>query len=229
MSPSRTSPAPVQELIQHGKVKHFGLSEASAQTIRRAHTAQPVTAVQSEYSIATGKPAQLAGHLGVRSTTASDPGEASGVLAHLAIYCGWPSAVSALEVYQQVYKARNVDTAALRVVGPRLPAPSDTGQARELNDALAAVAPKFVQLTNDVVFGDLWRRSDLSVRDRSLFTITALAAMGDDGQLAPYLNRAIDSGLTRAQIAEALTHLAFYAGWPKATRAIAMVSKSLGK
>ena len=86
-----------------------------------------------------------------------------------------------------------------------------------------------MQLTNEVVFDDLWRRSDLSVRDRSLVTITALAAMGDDGQLTPYLNRAIDSGLTRAQIAEALTHLAFYAGWPKATRAIAMISKSLGK
>ena len=84
-------------------------------------------------------------------------------------------------------------------------------------------------LTNDVVFDDLWRRSDLSVRDRSLVTIAALAAMGDDDQLDLYLRRAIQSGLTRAQIAEALTHLGFYAGWPKATKAITAVTRSLGR
>jgi 4-carboxymuconolactone decarboxylase len=86
-----------------------------------------------------------------------------------------------------------------------------------------------VQLTNDVVFDDLWRRPDLSVRDRSLVTIAALAAMGDDDQLDLYLRHAIESGLTRAQITEALTHLGFYARWPKATSAIAAVTKSLGR
>ena len=98
-----------------------------------------------------------------------------------------------------------------------------------MNDELGAVAPKFVQLTNDVVFDDLWRRSDLSVRDRSLVTIAALAAMGDDDQLDLYLRRGLESGLTRAQITEALTHLGFYAGWPKATKAMAAVTRSLGK
>jgi len=83
---------------------------------------------------------------------------------------------------------------------------------------LEAVAPKFVQLTNDVVFDDLWRRPDLSARDRSLVTIAALAAMGDDDQLDVYLRRGVESGLTRAQIAEALTHLGFYAGWPRQRR-----------
>jgi 4-carboxymuconolactone decarboxylase len=116
--------------------------------------------------IATGKPAQLAGHLGRALNNGVQPSEASGLLAHLAIYCGWPSAVSALEVYEQVYTARKVDTAALRAAGPRLPAlASDAARAKAL-DELAAVAPKFVQLTNDVVFDDLWRRSDLSVRDQ---------------------------------------------------------------
>jgi 4-carboxymuconolactone decarboxylase len=80
-----------------------------------------------------------------------------------------------------------------------------------------------------VVFDDLWRRADLGVRDRSLVTIAALAAMGDDDQLDMYLRRGVESGLTRAQIAEALTHLGFYAGWPKATRALAAVTKALGK
>jgi 4-carboxymuconolactone decarboxylase len=94
---------------------------------------------------------------------------------------------------------------------------------------LSVVAPKFVQLTNNVVFDDLWRRSDLSLRDRSLVTIAALAAMGDDEQLDFYLRRGIESGLTRAQITEALTHLGFYAGWPKATKAMSAVTRSLGK
>jgi 4-carboxymuconolactone decarboxylase len=165
--------------------------------------------------IATGKPAQLAGHLGRALTNGVQPTEASGVLAHLAIYCGWPSAVSALEVYEQVYTARKVDTAALRTVNPRLPAlSSDAARAKALSGELGAVAPKFVQLTNNVVYDDLWRRSDLSLRDRSLVTIAALAAMGDDDQLDFYLRRGLESGLTRDQITEALTHLGFYAGWP---------------
>ena len=71
--------------------------------------------------IATGKPAQLGGHLGRALDNGVQPSEASGLLAHLAIYCGWPSAVSALDVYEQVYTARKVDTTALRALGPRLP------------------------------------------------------------------------------------------------------------
>jgi 4-carboxymuconolactone decarboxylase len=180
--------------------------------------------------IATGKTAQLAGHLGRALGNGVKPSEASGLLAHLAIYCGWPSAVSALEVYEQVYSARKVDTTGLGAVSPRLPAPaSEAARATAIRDELGTVAPKFVQLTNDVVFDDLWRRPDLSVRDRSLVTIAALAAMGDDDQLDVYLRRGLESGLTRAQIAEALTHLAFYAGWPKATRALTSVTQSLGK
>jgi 4-carboxymuconolactone decarboxylase len=180
--------------------------------------------------IATGKPAPLAGHLGRAFDNGVLPSEASGLLAHLAIYCGWPSAVLALDVYDQVYTARKVDTAALLAVGPRLPAPAgEASRARAVSDGLAGVAPKFVQLTNDVVFDDLWRRSDLNVRDRSLVTIAALAAMGDDEQLDFYLRRGLESGLTRAQITEALTHLGFYAGWSRATKAMTAAASTLGK
>lgn len=180
--------------------------------------------------IATGKTAQLAGHLDRALTNGVKPSEASGVLAHLAIYCGWPNAVSALEIYERVYSARKVDTSGLRTASPRLPAAaSDPARAGTIGAELGTVAPKFVQLTNDVVFDDLWRRPDLSVRDRSLVTIAALAAIGDDDQLEGYLHRGFESGLTRAQIAEAFTHLGFYAGWPKATKAFAAVTKTLGK
>ena len=94
---------------------------------------------------------------------------------------------------------------------------------------LGAVAPKFVELTNEMVFGDLWRRSDLSLRDRSLVTIVALAATGDDDQIEFYLRRGFENGLTRDQIVEAMTHLGFYAGWGKATKAITTIWRSLGK
>ncbi len=180
--------------------------------------------------IATGKPAQLAGHLGRALDHGIQPTEASGVLAHLAIYSGWPNAVSALQIYDQVYAERKVDTTALRAAGPRPSSPaSDAVRAKAVIDELGAVAPKFAELTNDVVFGDLWRRTDLTPRDRSLVTIAALAAMGDDGELEIDVRRGLDNGLTQAQIAEALTHLGFYAGWPKAAKALGVLKRTLSK
>jgi 4-carboxymuconolactone decarboxylase len=129
-----------------------------------------------------------------------------------------------------VYIARNVDTAALRAISPRLPAAvADAARAHALADELGTVAEKFVQLTNDVVFGNLWQARDLTVRDRSLVTIAALGAMGDDDQLDFYLRRGMEGGLTHAQIMEALTHLGFYAGWSRATKAITAVTRTLGK
>jgi 4-carboxymuconolactone decarboxylase len=94
---------------------------------------------------------------------------------------------------------------------------------------MGSVAPKFAALTNDVVFGDLWRQSDLTPRDRSLVTIAALAAMGDEGELEMYIRRGLQSGLTEGQTAEALTHLGFYAGWPKAAKALRVVKRIIGK
>ena len=180
--------------------------------------------------IALGKSAVLAGHLGRALDNGLRPSEASGMLAHLAIYSGWPNAVAALQAYDQVYTERKIDTAALRAANPPLPAPaSGAGHAKAFTEALEATAPKFAQLTNEVVFGDLWRRSDLSLRDRSLVTVVALAAMGDNDQLEFYVRRGMESGLTRAQIAEAVTHLAFYAGWGKATRAMTAIAKALGE
>jgi 4-carboxymuconolactone decarboxylase len=179
--------------------------------------------------IAVGKTTPLAGHLGRALDNGLRPIEASGLLAHLAIYCGWPSAVAALDAYEQVYTARKIDTAALRAESPHLPAhASDAARAKAVTEGFAAVAPKFVQLTNDVVFDDLWRRSDLSLRDRSLVTIVALAATGDGDQLEFYLRRGLENGLTRNQIVEAITHLGFYAGWGKATQALTVISRSFG-
>jgi 4-carboxymuconolactone decarboxylase len=85
---------------------------------------------------------------------------------------------------------------------------------------VAAIAPKLYELTNDVLFGDVWDREQLSPRDRSLITVTALVALYRTEQLGFHLNLALENGLSKEELAEAITHLAFYAGWPSAMTAI---------
>jgi 4-carboxymuconolactone decarboxylase len=76
------------------------------------------------------------------------------------------------------------------------------------------VAPKLAELTDDVLFGDVWARPGLSARDRSLITVAALTALARTDQLESHLALALNNGLTQEELAEAATHLAFYAGWP---------------
>jgi len=85
-------------------------------------------------------------------------------------------------------------------------------------DQLGDFAPKFAELNDDVLFGQVWNRTDkLGLRDRSLVTITALISMGiTDSSLSHHLQTAKQNGISRTEIAEILTHLGFYAGWPKA-------------
>ena len=89
---------------------------------------------------------------------------------------------------------------------------------------LGEFAPKFAQLNDDVLFGEVWsRESELSARDRSLITVTALMAQGlTDTSFGHHLQMAKENGITRSEIAEILTHAAFYAGWPKAWAAFRM-------
>jgi 4-carboxymuconolactone decarboxylase len=79
---------------------------------------------------------------------------------------------------------------------------------------LGNLAPKMVQLTDDVLFGDVWQREGLSPRDRSLVTVAVLAATSRPDQLDGHLKLALQHGLTQDELVEALIHIAFYAGWP---------------
>ncbi len=88
--------------------------------------------------------------------------------------------------------------------------------AREMFDGFA---DKLVSLTNDVLFADVWERPALAPRDRSLITIAALVVGGNTEQLPFHLQLGIRNGLTEAEIVEAITHLAFYTGWPRAMSA----------
>ncbi len=81
------------------------------------------------------------------------------------------------------------------------------------------VAPKLVELSETVLYGDVWERPGLSKRDRSLITVAALAAMYRSDQLPVHIERALANGVTREEIGELITHLAFYAGWPAAMTA----------
>ena len=85
--------------------------------------------------------------------------------------------------------------------------------------ALQEVAPRLAELTTDVLFGDVWERPGLSKRDRSLITVATLTALYRTDQLRGHLRRAQENGVTRHEIAELITHLAFYSGWPTAVNA----------
>jgi 4-carboxymuconolactone decarboxylase len=86
-------------------------------------------------------------------------------------------------------------------------------------------APQLVHFTDDVLFGEVWERADLAKRDRSLVTVSALAANGNAEQLTFHLQFARDNGVTEAELIEAITHIAFYAGWPRAMAAMAVAKK----
>ncbi|POX42855.1 carboxymuconolactone decarboxylase family protein [Streptomyces sp. Ru73] len=90
---------------------------------------------------------------------------------------------------------------------------------------LADIAPKLIEVTDDVLFGDVWERPGLSPRDRSLVTVSTLAALYRGEQLGYHLGVALDNGLSVAALSEAITHLAFYAGWPNAMPAVVQLKR----
>lgn len=101
--------------------------------------------------------------------------------------------------------------------------PNEQSRAQQL---MGDFAPKLAELTDDVLFDDVWQREELSPRDRSLITVAALTANGNTAQLPSHLNRAKTNGLSETELAEVMIHLAFYVGWPRAISAI-LVAKEV--
>lgn len=101
---------------------------------------------------------------------------------------------------------------------PSAAAPNQTRAQQLMGD----IAPKLADLTDNVLFGDIWERPGLSKRDRSLVTVSALIALNRPDQLRSHLARARDNGVTEEELVEAITHLAFYAGWPSAISAVSV-------
>jgi 4-carboxymuconolactone decarboxylase len=95
-------------------------------------------------------------------------------------------------------------------------------------DTVRPIVPKLIDLTEKVLFGDVWERPGLSKRDRSLITVAALVSMYRPEQLKGHLQRAIANGVTKDEISELITHLAFYGGWPAAMSAAKIALDTLG-
>lgn len=88
------------------------------------------------------------------------------------------------------------------------------------------IAPALGRYTDEVLFGDVWGRPDLSPRDRSLVTITCLMSLYRINEMPFHIKRALENGVTKAEIIETITHLAFYAGWPVASTALAIARRA---
>jgi 4-carboxymuconolactone decarboxylase len=86
-------------------------------------------------------------------------------------------------------------------------------------------APKLAELTDDVLFSDVWNRPQLAARDRSLLTVAALIAGGNTEQLPFHLGRAVENGVTQEEVIEAITHVTFYAGWPNGMAAMGVAKQ----
>ena len=122
-------------------------------------------------------------------------------------------------------------TPALAQSSPPAPAasiPAGPQQSRA-QQLMGDIAPKLADLTDSVLFGDVWARPQLSRRDRSLVTVSALIAMNRPDQLRSHLALARQNGLTEEELVEAITHLAFYAGWPNAVSAVAVARDVFAK
>ena len=85
------------------------------------------------------------------------------------------------------------------------------------------IAPRLTEITDTVLFDDIWQRPDLSPRDRSLITVASLITAYRQNELPFQLKKALENGVTRDELVEAITHLAFYAGWPTASTAIGIM------
>ncbi|MBY6006389.1 carboxymuconolactone decarboxylase family protein [Salipiger bermudensis] len=151
------------------------------------------------------------------------PAELSETITHLAFYTGWGNATAAAEAMAPVYEARGVTAEDLPAVDPELLGYDEEAEASRqemVSGMYGDVSQGVVDTTEQMLFLDLWRRPALEPRDRSMVTVAALIAAGQPEQMTFHLNRAMDNGLTQDEAGAMLSHLAFYAGWPKVFSAL---------
>ena len=160
------------------------------------------------------------------------PSEVSEIITHLAFYAGWGNAMAAVAVIKDVFATRKIAADQLPPASPKLLALNEAAEAdraKRVGDLFGAAFPGVTQYTTDVLFRDLWLRPGLAPRDRSLVTISSLVASGQAAQLTGHVNIGMNNGLTQVEIAEALTHLAFYVGWPNVFSAMPIAKDAFEK
>jgi 4-carboxymuconolactone decarboxylase len=167
--------------------------------------------------IARNQTIELPTYLNAALDNGVKPSEISEIITHLAFYSGWGNAMSAIAVTKDVFAQQKIGVDQLPSISA-VPLPlneaAEADRAKRVGEQFGAVFPGVVQYTTDVLFRDLWLRPGLAPRDRSLVTVSSLIASGQVAQLPGHLNIGMNNGLTQAELAEAITHLAFYAGWP---------------
>ena len=152
------------------------------------------------------------------------PAELSEIVTQVAFYAGWSTAFSASLALKSLFEDRGIGTDQLPPVSPDLlPAgealPGDAIRKAILEERFGGFVPGLVAVTNSLLYGEVWLRPGLSPRDRNLVTIVAFIAAGQMEFFGLYLDKAVRMGVTREEVAEAITHLAFYLGWPAALSA----------
>lgn len=176
--------------------------------------------------VSTGKTAQIATHVGGALDNGVKPAEIGELITQLAFYSGWPNAIFAVEETKKVFDARQIGPVGnSRAARVELEAAAEAARSETVNTTIAPTAAALADLTNRVLFGDLWQRPDISARDRSLVTMSALIAIGQPEQLPFHADRAMESGLTAGEASEVLSHIAFYAGWPRAMSAVPVLKQ----
>jgi 4-carboxymuconolactone decarboxylase len=176
--------------------------------------------------IARNQTIEMPYHFNLALDNGVKPSEISEIITHLAFYSGWANAMSAVAVAKDVFGKHGIGSDQLPPASEELlpiDQAAETQRAARVEQDAGPVAPGVVKYTSDILFHDLWLRPALAPRDRSLVTVSALIASGQVAQIPYHLNRAMDNGLTKAEASEALTHLAFYAGWPNVFSAIPVV------
>lgn len=108
-------------------------------------------------------------------------------------------------------------------------APTTSQQPSRAQQLMGQTAPKLAELTDTVLYGDIWKRPQLSPRDRSLITVAGLIAMNRPDQLRSHLALARKNGVTEEELVETITHMAFYAGWPSAVSAVSIAREVFEK
>ncbi|MDO5638470.1 MAG: carboxymuconolactone decarboxylase family protein [Neisseria sp.] len=157
--------------------------------------------------------------------------EMSEIVLHMAFYSGWSNAFNAVIILKDIFAERGISESQLPGLAPEL---LPLAQALPDNDFfmgligqnIAPFAPGLAAFSTDLLYHHVWQRPGLSLRDRNLVSVTALIAQGLRDFLGVYMARGIQQGITREEMGEVMTHLAFYAGWPVVIPSIAVVQQA---